>query len=114
MNGNPNKKQQNFHGWCRGLGCIISGNSASIHHIRGSRFKLKGVAKPGEWMVLPLSYYYHQGDCGIHTHKLSFEKAWGTQKELYIVLINKYQREFNRKPMEEFEYNIILERGFSL
>lgn len=113
MNGTPSKAQKDFHEWCRGFGCSVSmAENPAIHHIKGSRMKLKGCKNPGEWYVIPLHYYYHQGYEGVHTNKRKFEEvANGTEKELWVYLISAYEIEFNKKPMAEDEYQIILERG---
>ena len=113
MNGSPTAAQKRFHDWCRAYGCIVSWNRCdAIHHIKGSRMKLKGCKNPGEWYILPLMYEYHQGCLGVHTNKRGFEEATlGTEKEHWVRLIEAYEFEHGSKPMSEEEYQIIFERA---
>lgn len=112
MNGNPTAAQKRFHEWCRENGCIeCFDKNPSIHHIKGSKMKLKGCVKPGEWFVIPLCYKHHQGPRGIHASKKAFEYLYGTEKELWDDIIAIYEEEHGHKPMSEEEYQIILERG---
>lgn len=116
MNGNPTAEQKRFHDWCREYGCIVSGNRAdSIHHIKGSKMKLKGCVKPGEWYVLPISYWWHQdgnNKAAVHVNRKEFTlKSGKTEKEWWVELIANYEESEMRKPMSEEEYQIILERA---
>lgn len=107
MNGNPSKKQQEFHNYQRACGCIVCGDyNPAIHHIIGSKMKLKGCVKPGEWFVLPLCYAHHQGPDGVHAKKKNYD-----QKLLWKLAVRRYQNQFYSLPMSEEEYQIILERG---
>ncbi|MGB1303988.1 hypothetical protein [Pseudoalteromonas marina] len=113
MNGNPTKKQKDFHDWCREQGCIISGDIPVIHHIKGSKMKLKGCDKPGEWYVIPLADKYHSpySKNSVHENKKQFERDWMTEKQLWIELMKKYERQFNELPLSFNEYQIIKERA---
>ena len=115
MNGTPTAKQRSFQSWCRDeYGCVVSGlNADSIHHIKGSKMPLKGCNKPGEWYVLPISYWWHQdGDnkAAIHVNRKEFAlKTNKTEKEWWVKLIADYEEFTGKKPMSEEEYKIILE-----
>ncbi len=116
MNGSPTKKQRDFHDWCRDFGCIINyENNPAIHHIKGSKMKLKGCNNPGEWYILPLSYWWHQSGLNnnaVHNNKTLFEfKTGKTQKIHWIELMAHYEAEHGEKPMSEDEYQIIIERA---
>lgn len=77
--------------------------------------KLKGCDKPGEWYVLPLSYWWHQNgsnNAAVHISKSLFAfETEGTEKLHWIKLIQQYELEFLEKPMPEHEYQIIVERA---
>lgn len=112
MNGQPNARQKRFHEWCREQGCIITGApNPSIHHIKGSRMKLKGCKNPGEDYVLPLCYDYHQGVNGVHTNKRKFVEKFGTEKTLWLELVNRYTEQFGKLPLPASTYNAILDRA---
>ena len=115
MNSNSTAEQKRFQKWCRGYGCVISGNRAAIHHISGAKMKLKGCKNPGEWYVLPLSYWWHQnGDnpAARHENKKAFERDnKSTEKELWINLIAIYEGCNGKKPLPEHEYQIIVARA---
>ena len=117
MNGNPTAAQKRFHEWARNSHwCIVGlGYVDSIHHIKGSKMKLKGVRKAGEWFILPLSYWWHQdgnNPAALHVNRKEFERVTGrTEKEHWTRLINIYSCDFGHKPMSEEEYQIILDRA---
>jgi len=111
MNQNPNKKQREWHDWLRNEGCFICSCEPLIHHIKGSKMKLKGVIKPGEWYVIPLCYKHHQGERGVHTSKKKFLKDYGTEKEVFEMIVREYEFNNNEKPMTEEEYQIIMDRA---
>ena len=107
MNGNPSKDQKYWHEFLRECGCIVCGAyNPAIHHIKGSKMKLKGCVKPGEWFVLPLCYEHHQGVSGVHARKSNYN-----QKDLWVSAILFYQKKYNKIPTSNKEYQIILERG---
>lgn len=112
MNGQPTASQKRFHQWCRDNGCRICGDeNPAIHHIKGSKMKLKGCVKPGEWFILPLCHHHHQSEYGIHANKKQFAETYGTQKWMWSRIVTLYKHEFGEKPMTEEEYLIILERA---
>ena len=118
MNGKPNKKQKDWHNWCRDSHrCVVGlGATDSIHHIKGARMRLKGVKGfAGEWYVIPLSYWWHQDEknqAAVHTNKREFERATGmTEKEHWVRLVGIYEMDYGEKPMTEEEYQIIVDRA---
>jgi len=111
MNGKPTAAQKRFHDWCRDFGCVVCLCDTAIHHINGSRMKLKGCKNPGEWYILPLCYRHHQGEDGIHTDKKKFTERYRPQKEIWKDLIHEYKNEHGTFPMSEEEYQIIMERA---
>lgn len=116
MNGTPSAEQKRFHQWCRDYGCVLTNwDSPDIHHIKGSKMKLKGCIKPGEWFIIPVIsawHNYYGKPLAIHADKKGFEKYWNTtEKELWIDLIRRYEQEHGHKPMSEAEYQIIKDRA---
>lgn len=116
MNGKPTAAQSRFHQWCRDYGCIVTHQTnASIHHIKGSKLKLKGCDNPGEWYCIPICFYWHQdlsNPAAIHTNRKQFEIWWKTtEKNLWLDLIMAYVLEFGKTPMPEHEYQIIIDRA---
>lgn len=117
MNGNPTKAQKDFHQWCRDRGCIIGGQSnPAIHHIKGSGMNLKGVDKPGEWFVIPVSFWWHDLNSGnpnaIHKNRAQFVKALSmTEKDWWITLMQEYKIEKGKYPMSDEAYEIFVDRA---
>jgi len=119
MNGNPSKKQKNWHNWLRSRGCSIQGDfndgRLSIHHIKGSKMKLKGVKNAGEWYCICLSYWWHQDGNNPearHINKKAFEAGTGkTEKLHWIWAVELYESFHGCKPMSEEEYQIIKDRA---
>ena len=111
MNSNPSAKQKRFHNWCREHGCMVCREETAIHHIKGSKMKLKGCVKPGEYYILPLCYYHHQGLGGVHTDKRLFVSRHGTEKDLWRDLIDIYEKQYDEKPCSELTYLSIIVRA---
>lgn len=116
MNGKPTVRQQWFHDWARRYGCIVDKSEhPAIHHISGSKMKLKGVKSAGEWFIIPLSYYWHQdgtNPSAVHVNKYMFELENGlTQREMWVELMEGYKLEKGEYPMPDHEYQIIKDRG---
>lgn len=85
-----------------------------IHHIKGSKMKLKGCRNPGEWYIIPLCDYHHSpySKNSVHENKRFFEGVWGQQKKLWQIIVERYQDEHDgEKPMSEEEYQIIKDRA---
>ena len=116
MLGNPNAKQKKFHSWVRRRGCVIDKSEhPALHHIGGSKMKLKGVDKAGEWLVIGLSYFWHQDGCNpaaVHINKSEFIQVnCMTEKDMWIEQMAGYKAEKGEYPMPEHEYQIIVDRG---
>jgi len=112
MNGNPTKKQQDFHKWSRSQPCLCCQNSVvEIHHIKGSKMRLKGCVKPGEWYILPLCFECHRGSSGVHANKRVFELYYAPQKELWQAHIDAYSFHHGNRPMCYDVYQTIIDRG---
>ncbi len=118
MNGSPTKKQKDWHQWLIKHGCSVTGflsSPVSLHHIKGSKMKLKGCDKPGEWYCICLSHLWHQdgkNPAARHVNKKLFETETGrTEKQMFIFKVKMYEAEHGHKPMSEDEYQIIVERA---
>jgi hypothetical protein len=112
LNGNPSKKQLDWHEWLRECGCVVCGDyNPAIHHIKGSKMKLKGCVKPGEWFVIPLCYKHHQGVYGIHTDKTFFNINFGYEKHLWGNLMYEYTSTHDTRNLPLKDFIIIRERG---
>ena len=118
MNGSPTKAQKDWHQWQIDQGCIVQGGMSdgrvSVHHIGGSKMKLKGVNKPGEWYTLCLAYWWHQdgrNPAARHINKKRFEREAGFEKELFIKSVESYEEQFGHKPMSEEDYQAIKDRA---
>lgn len=94
---------------------MITGDTPSIHHIKGREMKLKGVKKPGHWYIIPICPYWHKWDANeaaIHTNRKAFERERGmTEKQFFEILVEEYELEHGRKPMSERDYQAIILRG---
>lgn len=74
----PNKAEREHHARLRELGCIICGDDPGIHHCETGAGGRKDHMK-----VLPLCYYHHQGEQGIHTlSRRVWQPIYGTEQEL--------------------------------
>lgn len=77
-----------------GLGCLVSGRHPEIHHCKaGSMQELIGMhgmsMKVDDWLTIPLSHEYHQGRFGIERGVRTWEKKFGTQIKLLIVVVDR-------------------------
>jgi len=116
MNGNPTAAQKRFHEWCREQGCVIkSSENPALHHIKGSKMKLKGVKNAGEWYVFPVCYWWHQDGSNknaIHVNRSNFVRVLCyTEKDYWLDIMADYRCEFGEYPMSEEEYQIIKDRA---
>lgn len=96
---------------------MTGAENPEIDHLKGAKFKLKGVDKAGEWMVLPISHYLHSAYDYPHSMQVlgrrGFEKYHQASfRDKYMDMVLKYQKEKGRKPMSDYEYEIIISRGF--
>ena len=112
MNGNPSKIQKDWHDWLREYGCQITGQPyPTIQHIIGARRKLKGVkGLAGEWYCYGLCFELHLGDHpnSLKISKKRFVDEFGTEKEIWIRAVLRYELEKGQKPMTEEEFKIIV------
>lgn len=117
MNGNPKAAQKEWHKWLRERGCVINRKPPDIHHIGGSKMKLKGFndQKPGEWYVIPLSPWWHRFPANpkaVHSNRKEFEKyTKKTEKQFFQMVVAEYEAEFGEKPMPEDLFNALIERA---
>lgn len=86
-------EQKKWHGMVAGYGCVaclvdgVKNSYVSIHHCDGR-------TKPwAHWFVLPLCGPHHQhetasGVPGFHPYKARFIAAYGTQDELFILMVD--------------------------
>lgn len=64
----------------RELGCIICGGPASAHHIRHGQGMEQ---KADDREAIPLCYYHHQGEQGIHhLGTKRWQAIYGTEQDL--------------------------------
>jgi hypothetical protein len=111
LNGNPNAEQKRWHSWLRTTGCVITEGPCEIQHIKGCKWRLKGIEKPGEWYVIPLSFWHHRdprNNENVTDWRKRFEKKYGSQQSFFIQRVQEYEAEFNTKPMSEETYLAIL------
>ena len=78
MSKTPTLEEKRHMGRVQQLGCIVCAGPASVHHAGtgagGRRDHMK---------VLPLCYYHHQGEQGIHTlGRKRWGAVYGTEDEL--------------------------------
>ena len=115
MNGNPNSRQKDWHNWLRDTGCAVTGAShPTIQHIKGARMRLKGVdGFAGEWYCYGLCFEYHLGNRhdSLATSKRAFNSTWGSERNIWIKTIERYENQYGKKPMSEAEYKIIVDRA---
>ena len=58
-----------------GLGCLVCGGQAQVHHIRLNMEK-------NDMNVIPLCHEHHTGSFSIHTTPREFQNSVGSQLEL--------------------------------
>lgn len=76
----PTAEQKRWHDFVAGMGCVITGQPASIHHCVGTTARHNKV-HIGQWWVIPLSYEAHQGKHGIHGDRKLFNRKWGESRK---------------------------------
>jgi len=86
-----------------------------LHHIGGSKMKIKGVKKPGEWYCICLSYWWHldgANPAARHVNKKRFElEADMTEKQMFIQRVGLFESIHGHKPMPEFDFEQIILRA---
>lgn len=65
-----------------GLGCLICGLPAQVHHIREERIK-------NDFLTVPLCIEHHTGSFSIHMAKREFQNIYGSELELLAKTIEK-------------------------
>lgn len=74
----PNAEEKRHHAKVRDLGCIICGSPAALHHAGTGMGGRKDHMK-----ILPLCYFHHQGEEGIHTlSRRVWQEKYGTEQFL--------------------------------
>lgn len=68
----------------RGLGCLITGGPAEIHHCAG-RTASHNKVHIGHWWILPLTTEQHRGPHGIHAHPDRKRR----EKELFELVLRR-------------------------
>lgn len=115
MNGNPSKKQKDWHNWLREFGCQLTGQMhPTIQHIKGARMRLKGVKGfAGDWYCYGLCFELHLGSSpnSLAVSKRQFMSDFGSEKSIWDKAVKIYEDQFGFKPMSEEVYQIIKERA---
>lgn len=115
INGQASAAQKRWHNWLRDYGCQITQQPyPTIQHIKGARMRLKGVpGYAGEWYCYGLCHELHLGNypTSLAVSKRRFINKYGTEKDIWIRAVARYEEQYDRKPMSEEAYQIILERA---
>ena len=116
-----NGKSTWFHDWCRRSGCIICKEEhPQIHHITGSKAKLKSVEGFsvkgfGEKYVIPLCYWHHNdgsNEHARHPNKSAFVRYHCmTEKDMFLESMEIYKNEKGEYPFPDDEIEIIKDRA---
>lgn len=89
----PNKEERLFLAWCKEQPSIVSGEfGVEVHHCAGSSAKTYVGAERvhiGHMFCIPLTPSEHKM---YHTQKRLFEELNGPQNELWLKLIQGYNR----------------------
>jgi hypothetical protein len=95
MNGNPNKKQKDFHNELREMYFYtkMHNGTGELHHIFGSKEKFKllkeaGVDKPGEWLVIMIPRSVH-----LDIKNYSFE----AERAMFLEQKREYEKYFGKE-----------------
>lgn len=93
----PTAEQKRWREDVRALGCIITGVVVcEIHHCRGATFKHNKVPI-GHWFILPLHPELHRtGQLNVTDHKHRWEEVYGTQVELFMQVVQRYEQQHDR------------------
>ncbi len=84
------KREQSHLEAVAGLGCIICGAPAQVHHLNAHGMGLRA----DHFHTIPLCPYHHQqGPFGeaIHNGKRTFEATYGTEQELLGKVMRKLE-----------------------
>jgi len=89
-----NKAEREFMAWCKSQPSIVSGDyGVEVHHCVGSSAKTYVGAERvhiGHWFCIPLTPDEHKM---YHNQKREFISEYGLQQDLWLILINKYEKE---------------------
>lgn len=80
--------EKRYMGKVASLGCIVCGDPANVHHIREGQGM--GLRAP-HFLTVPLCYFHHQGEGGIHTQPKIFEMQNGSELSLLSETIRRIQ-----------------------
>lgn len=106
-------EQERWHGMVASVGCIACLRTGqenpvvSVHHIDGR-------TKPhAHWYVLPLCAYHHQQDDrsgvpAVHPNTARFEKEYGTQTVLFMLVCNLLKRQGNEIPVGALQIGMVM------
>lgn len=72
---------------------------AGIHHIRSWEGNPAGLSNRGhgEFLVLPLCHYHHQGPCSIHQTPEEFKRLFGSEVDLFNQTLHRLVRELSER-----------------
>lgn len=73
------KAESEHMGRVAALGCIICGDPAQVHHMRG--------CKRNNWLTIPLCPEHHVGSFSIHMDRRGFEAIYGDELKLLSLTI---------------------------
>ena len=80
------KRSESAHmGRVAALGCIICGDPAQVHHMRG--------CKRNNWLTIPLCPEHHVGSFSIHMDRRAFEAVYGDETALLALTIEGLHNE---------------------
>ena len=85
------KKEREYMSKVASLGCWICEAPANVHHIRP-----KGLGmgrRSSHYDTIPLCYFHHQGQGGIHHNKKIFEEKYGTELEILAKVKERIKNE---------------------
>lgn len=107
---NKSSRQTAYHDRVVQLGCIVTGDKhhVTLHHILGAKTELKNAVGAsihvGEDAVIPLHPLVHlyqygdiakkHGEYNLEAHKQAFIDKNGTELDLMVKMIDRYQNQF--------------------
>ena len=103
MNSNPNAAQKRWREKVRGLGSIISGGPAVIHHCVGRTAKHNKI-HIGHWWIVPLTDKEHKD---LHAGRLDTPQI--SRKEAEKYLFDRAVKRLGADDLPEGVYDAIME-----
>jgi len=80
------KAEKDHMGRVAGLGCLVCGMPAEVHHIRDG----VGMSqRSSNYLTVPLCYEHHRGSLSIHGSKRTFEGLYGSEMDLLAETIKR-------------------------